>query len=261
MPTFIDLSELILKVDGAVNDALTQDLKGFAIIQHSGEPSRCTATFNNWGSSDDGSIGYLYLDRQVLDFGKDFTVVLAPGDLTLFSGRIYGLEATFPSELSVSAFDRLQEMRMVRRTRTFEDVTLNDVVGRIAGDHGMIHNVSVSGPTFRQLAQLNQTDLEFLHSRLSETGALVWIEDEHLHVSPDRGAPQTLDWGESLREFRVNADLTTQRTRFTVCRMGCGSQVRHFGVGRCAIGPECPWGNRPTTAAGGVSRLHRNRCE
>lgn len=181
---------------------------------------RCEAEFSNWGNKD-GTITFLYDDRQLLDFGKDFQVRF--NDQTLFDGRIMGLEATFgegrPPQITVLAEDRLQDLRMTRRTRSFFDVSDADVFNQIATDHGLTPAVNVSGPTYRILAQINQSDLAFLRERARTIDAELWMEGRKLHAvtrARRNGGNLELKHGGQLREFTVLADLAMQRTSVTV---------------------------------------------
>ena len=181
---------------------------------------RCEATFGNWGSRE-GRTDFLYFDRSLLDFGKAFTIKLERD--VLFEGRIIGLEAHFPEgrppEIVVLAEDRFQDLRMTRRTRTFTDVTDADVVGTIAGDHGLTPRVDAPGPTYRVLAQVNQSDLAFLRERARSIDAELWMDDRNLHVQArtKRGSsPVRLTFGAQLRSFVASADLAGQRTAVKV---------------------------------------------
>ena len=106
---------------------------------------RCEATFGNWGNVD-GQIGFLYFDRALLEFGKDFAIKLgdASRSSTAASPR---LEAHFPEgrppEIAVLAEDRFQDLRMTRRTRTFADMSDADVMSSIARDHGLTPQIDV----------------------------------------------------------------------------------------------------------------------
>ena len=55
---------------------------------------RCEANFLNWGPKDN-EVGFLFFDRQVLDFGKTFAVEFGPPGESgpVFAGRITGIEA------------------------------------------------------------------------------------------------------------------------------------------------------------------------
>ena len=181
---------------------------------------RCEAEFGNWGAVS-GRIGFRYFDRTLLDFGKPFKVKL--GDTTLFDGRVMAMRAAFPEgappRLLVLADDRLQDLRMTRRTRTFADVSDADVVRTIASDHSLTPDIDVAGPTHKVLAQLNQSDLAFLRERAHAVDAEVWVEAATLHAKKraarDAGTVE-LTWQNQLREFEVTADLATQRTAVAV---------------------------------------------
>jgi phage protein D len=181
---------------------------------------RCEAVFGNWGTVA-GQTGFLYFDRRLLDFGKAFAIKL--GSDTLFDGRITGLEAHFPEgrppELAVLAEDRFQDLRMTRRTRTFADVSDADVMQTVAGDHGLSPSISVSGPTHKVLAQVNQSDLAFLRERARAIDAELWMSGQTLNVKPRSGrsgAALPLAFGRELREFSALSDLAGQRTSVNV---------------------------------------------
>ena len=189
----------------------------------------CEATFANWGAASDRDVGFVLFGRDTLDFGKDFLVAFG-GD-AVFRGRITGLEAGFPEgsppQLTVLAEDRLQDLRMTRRTRSFADVSDADVFRQIAGDHGLTPDVGVSGPTHRALAQLNLSDLAFARERARAIGAELWVDDRTLHASPrsGRGATTvTLAYGSDLRELTVLGDLAEQRTSVTVTGWDVGGK-------------------------------------
>ncbi len=180
---------------------------------------RCEAKFGNWGPKANG-IDFLYFDRQTLDFGKEFQVKI--GTEEIFKGKITALEAEFPEgkapTITVLAEDALQNLRMTRRTRTFEDVSDEDVIRRIAQDHGLTPKINVTSPTHKTVAQVNQSDLAFMRDRARSIDAEIWIKDKELNVKTrsNRGQEKLqLKYGAQLREFCVIADLANQRTKVT----------------------------------------------
>ncbi|MFM8356914.1 MAG: phage late control D family protein, partial [Verrucomicrobiota bacterium] len=212
----LQVSRPSFEIDGQANDRLAEGLLRLKVIETIDGLYRCEATFGNWGN-DGGRPAYLYIDRQVLDFGKAFTVKL--DDTTLFEGRVMALEAEFPPdrppEVTVLAEDRLQDLRMTRRTRTFTDQSDADVFRQIAGDHGVSPDIDLPGPTHKVLAQVNQSDLAFLRERARVLGAELKLEGTTFHVAtrPSRGSePIELNHGRQLRAFTVLADLAHQRT-------------------------------------------------
>lgn len=207
-------------VGGEEKPALTAGLISLLISENTSGLYCSEAKFGNWGSINNTS-DYLYFDRRTLDFGKDFQLKL--GDKTLFDGKIMGIEASYPEgqapQISVLAEDRFQDLRMTRRTRTFADVTDSDVFNQIANDHGLSPSVSVTGPTYKVLAQVNQSDLAFLRERARAIDAELWMNGSTLNVSTHsnrNGGSLQLSRGNQLREFKVLADLALQRTSVSV---------------------------------------------
>lgn len=213
-----------VQLDGQENGALTDGLLNLVVEETREGMYRCEATVGNWGARD-GTVTFLYLDRQLLDFGKPFAVVAGAGEAegVIFEGRITGLEAHYPQgrppEITILAEDRLQDLRMARRTRTFENVSDSAVFEEIAAAHSLQRDIDVDGPTHRVLAQVNQSDLAFLRERARALDAEVWMEGDTLHAqarSRLRRGEVTLAYGSTLREFSALADVARQRTTLTV---------------------------------------------
>jgi len=214
-----------LKVDGQARAALADEmLLSLVVEETTAGLFRCEARFVNWGPQP-SHVGFLMFDRTLLDFGKDFEVEMGSGDAArrVFAGRITGLEALYPAqrapELTVLAEDRLQDLRMTRRTRSFEDASDADVVRSIASAHGLTPQVDLDGPTYPVLVQLNQSDLAFLRERLAAIDAELWVDGRTLHAvqRARRSAGRlTLAYGVDLLEFSVLADLAHQRSAVRV---------------------------------------------
>ncbi|HEY3493722.1 MAG TPA: hypothetical protein VGK73_03505 [Polyangiaceae bacterium] len=221
--TLLRISRPSFRVGGQDDATLAGGLLSLAITENVQGLYACEATFGNLGPKD-GNHGadFLYFDRRSLDFGKAFEVKF--GDDSIFDGRISALEAHFPdggAPPSITAFaeDRFQDLRMTRRTVTFSDVGDADVIRQIAGQHGLSADVSVDGPTYKVLAQLNQSDLGFLRERARAVDAELWVEGTTLHAKKrsDRGTTTvTLGMHNELQELDVRADLAGQRSSVTV---------------------------------------------
>lgn len=209
-----------IKVGGREDASLAQGLLGLTIIDAASGMARCEATFGNWGPSG-GDVGFRYFDRQTLDFGKALAIEVAGA--RLFDGRITAIEGGFREgggpEIGVLAEDRFQDLRMTRRTRTFESVSDADLMQRIASDHSLTPDVDLPGSTHAVIAQVNQSDLALLFDRARGADADLWLEGTTLHVKARArrsGAPIELRMGTELRECRVLADLAHQRSSVTV---------------------------------------------
>jgi len=207
-------------IEGQQRPALALGLSLLEIAENTDGLYRCELEVGNWGATS-GGVGHLYFDRQLLDFGKSLEVKL--GQDTLFQGRISALEARFPEgappTLRVLAEDRFQELRMTRRTRSFDQISDSALFNQLASDHGLTPDVQVNGPTHKVLVQVNQSDLCLLRERARALGIEVWIRDRTLHAAPrtnQSGNPLRLDYGAKLRRLQVTADLAQQCTKVTV---------------------------------------------
>src|SRR5262245_7035844 len=135
-----------LEVDGQANADLSEQLRSLVIEEDSNGLYRAEMTLSNWSNGSSGA-DFTFFDRQVIDFGKDIAVKMAAGDNedTVFRGRVASMEGRYiqgkPSELTVLLEDRLQDLRMTRRTRTFDQVSESDLVNTIAGEHGLTPDV------------------------------------------------------------------------------------------------------------------------
>lgn len=224
-PTVYYASQPRLRLDGDLLQELGESmLQSIMVEETTLGLFRCEASFINWGPKN-GQVGYLFFDRRILDFGKTLSVEFGPpgGAGPIFAGRISGLEASFPSgrppEFLVLAEDRFQDLRMERRTRTFEDMTDADAIRQVASQLGLTAQVDVDSPTHRLLAQLNQSDLAFLRERAAATDSELWIDDRTLYVqarSRRNHGTITVTYGNDLLEFSVLADLAHQRTAVRV---------------------------------------------
>lgn len=208
------------RIDGRADAALAGRLTELVIGESADGLYHCEAQFNNWGRQGDAA-GFLYFDGQTLDFGKRLEVLL--GNDVVFDGRITALQADFPDggapRLRILAEDRFQDLRMTRRTRSFFDIDDSGLLQRIAGDHGLTVQASLSGPTHKVLAQVNQSDLAFLRERARRIGAEIWMEGSTLHAArrADRGGTAVkMVHGARLREFSVIADLSGQCSKTIV---------------------------------------------
>ena len=234
-----------LTLDGTRRAGLEQGLISLAVEETAEGLAHAELCFGNWGAAR-GSVDFVYFDRGVLDFGKPLAVEIGAGEAggAVFEGRITALEGRFPKsrppEIIALAEDRFQDLRMTRRSRTFEDADLAAIAQAIASDHGMRADVDAEGPSLKVVSQLNLSDLAFLRDRAREAGAEVWAEGDTLHVRARarRGEdPTTLTYGRNLQELSVTADLAGQCTALIVsgwdvaAREGLTAEARTDALG------------------------------
>jgi len=225
MVTTVYVSTPTISLAGEADDSLAQNLLSLTVEETIVGLSWCEARFNNFGFRN-GSAGYLYLGRDVLDFGKQFGVKLGTAEegRQVFTGKISALQADYPrndpAQLLVFAEDGFQDLRLTRRTRTFEDATTAAVAQQLAGDHGLTPRIDLDGPSRKVVAQVNQSDLAFLRGLARSDDGEVWLDGSDLHVArrPDRDAGTVeLAYGGRLMSFSVRADLADQCTEVGVC--------------------------------------------
>lgn len=239
-------------VDGARKPELESGLISLSIRKTEGRIADCEAEFSNWGNRPDGSVGWTLFDGRILDFGKRLEFKL--GDGSLFDGKILSIEGRFPlgapPVLVVRADDGLQALRMVRRTRSFEQISDADLVRQIAADHGLSVDIDMPGPTHLVLVQSNQTDLAFVQERSRQCDSDLWFQDGTLHVR-SRASRQTagveLFLARNLLSFSATADLAHQRTELVVSgwdveqkaaiseRIGADALSRESSLGRTGV--------------------------
>jgi phage protein D len=231
-----------IEIEGQRDATLTSALLTLLIVESGDGLYRCEATFGNWGGAE--RPGFQHFDRSKLEFGKGFVVKL--GDGLLFDGRISAITAAFPdggpAQVGVCAEDRLQDLRMTRRTRTFDDASVGDVIRRVANDHGLQPQVDLSGETYKLLAQVNQSDLAFVRDLARREDAQVWVEGSNLKAAQRarrNGATVELAWGGQLREFHASADLAHQRTKLVAAGWNAGDkEAAKHEAGEAAIRAE-----------------------
>jgi uncharacterized protein len=251
-----------IEIDGRRNATLTSSLMSLLIAESADGMARCEMTLGNWGGS--GSAGFQHFGRDTLDFGK--AIALTLGDGKLFEGAISAISGIFPDggtpQIGVCAEDRFQTLRMTRRTRTFADATVADVLRRIASDHGLQAQLDLQGETYKLLAQLNQSDLAFARDLARREDAQIWIEGSQLKAaqrSRRNGASVSLAWAGSLREFTVCADLAHQRTKLTSTGWNVADKrVAQHGADDTALRSEL---NGAPSGAATLQRAFGNRSD
>lgn len=201
-------------------------LLSLSVHENTGGLYRCEATLGNWGVGDgSGEPGFIYFGRQHIDFGSKLCISMGDGEAadTVFEGRIMAMEGRYPyqspPEILFLAEDRFQDLRMTRRSRHFENVSVGDVVNVIAREHGLEAEVNLESSTYGILAQVNQSDLAFLRDCVRAVDAELWVKADTVYaMSRARRDEEILQlhYGYRLKEFSVLADLAQQCSRLRV---------------------------------------------
>jgi phage protein D len=110
------------------------------------------------------------------------------GSDIIFKGEVCGLEpnyrATGESTCVVRAFNRLHRLLRGRKSKTFVEMSDQDIASAIAGDAGLSAQCgSEHRITHKHVYQHNQTNLEFLRLRAARIGYDVWVDGTDLHFN------------------------------------------------------------------------------
>jgi phage protein D len=256
------LSELALyaaqptiRINGAERERVTGLLLAMDMVEQEDGLSALELRLTNVASESDGSAGLAFEDETSFKLGDRLAVYAgdesAPTEI--FSGVITGLEADFPDAgsptLTALAEDRLQQARMKRGTRTFENSSLADIARTIASDLGLTLRISGFDATLPVEVQMNESDLAFLRRLLARYDGDVQVVGTELHVSPRdevrRGSVE-LALHSQLRRATVLADLSQQVNEITVtgwdaergARVTGRSTGAHRGPGRGRSGAD-----------------------
>lgn len=214
LTTYVPTPEVAL--GGSVPESFPDLLTAVTVEETTAGLSRCEVRIDNWTNHSDGP-DYLWRDRDLVDFGKTLDITMGPPDeqALVFSGKVTGIEADFaptgPS-LVLLAEDGLKDLRLTRRTRTFENSTDAAAIEAVAGNHSLTPKVDIKGPEHAAICQLNQSDLAFVRDRALPYGADVWLDGRELHVGKRTDEPIVLRYGRELLTVRLLADLTMQAT-------------------------------------------------
>lgn len=179
----------------------------------------------NVASDTRGGAELAFEDEAALELGDSLAVYC--GDETapteIFRGTVSGLEAEFPEDGSprivVLAEDTLQQARMTRRTRTYDNQSIADIARGIARDLGLTPQISGYADRIGTQVQLNESDLAFLRRLLARHDGDVQVVGGELHVSPRRDVRRDaldLEHRRQLRRVTVLADLAHQVNEVTV---------------------------------------------
>ena len=220
-------AEPVFKVDGTVKGELSRDLLRLDVDETTdGLKTLVARVAGSVPHPDMPDVPELYLNGSILDFGKKIELSLGPGGgaaRLVFSGFVSAIEASYAEakepEVVIFAEDKLMDLRMTRRMKSYEKMTDADIASDIAGQHGLTPSVNADGPKYDVVQQWNQSDLAFLRDRAARIQAEVWVDGDTLHFEtrPNRsGTEITLVSGNQLLDVQVRADLAHQRTKVKV---------------------------------------------
>lgn len=219
-------AEPVFQVDGTVRGELARDCLRLEVEETTeGLKTLTVRVAGTPAHPDVPEVPERWLDGSIVDFGKKIDLALGPSGTarTVFRGFVSAIEAVWAEarepQVVLFAEDRLMDLRMTRRMRTYENLSDADIAGEIASEHGLSPQVNAEGPTHDVVQQWGQSDLAFLRERAGRIQAEVWVDDDKLHFesrSSRAGTEITLVQGNQLLDVALRADLAHQRTKVHV---------------------------------------------
>ena len=136
---------------------------------------------------------------------------------TVFTGEILAYEPEFTSAaatLCVRAYDASHRMHRNRRSATYQQMTVGDVVKKVAGENGLpVGEVESGGTVHPFLQQSMETDLDFLTRLAATENCEVGVSDGKVfleRVGSAQGPVPTLDWRKNLHSFKPRMSASQQ---------------------------------------------------
>lgn len=149
--------------------------------------------------------------------GQRLTILLGEAaERPAFEGEITALEERYGDgapQLVLLAEDHLHRLARERHSRTFEAMSLDDVLRQVAQEAGLETDVQVSGIN-GDWHQLNESNLAFALRLLRPYDLAARLQDGRLRVRREEAdpLPATLSVTDNIRRLRLIADLNHQPT-------------------------------------------------
>lgn len=133
------------------------------------------------------------VEMAMIDIGTEVTISLGSGPTAtdLIVGEITSIEGDFDGLIHhtiVRGYEHAHRLQRARRSRTFLDSTDGDIARRVASDADLsIGDIQDPGVTHAYVAQVAQTDWEFLRGRAAEIGYETGVVDGDFYFRPAPG--------------------------------------------------------------------------
>ena len=166
----------------------------------------------NWGPTSSGQPDFLFQDIRL---GSRIELLLGESaDNAAFSGEITAIEERYGDgapQLVMLAEDALHRLARQRHNRSFEDMSLDDVIQQIAGEANLQTDINVAAGSTATWLQVNESNLAFLIRQLAPYDVGLRLHDDQLRARDDEpdAAPVALDASTAIN-IRLIADLNQQ---------------------------------------------------
>ena len=158
-------------------------------------------------------------DEIEIGFGD----IAATSTKPVFTGEIVTFEPEFTNAsamICVRAYDKSHRLHRNRRSATFQDMTLSDVVGKIVNDAGLQAGEITSTTTVHPfLQQSMESDLDFINRLAALENCEFGVSEGRAFLQQRRngvGAVPKLSWRENVKSFKPRMSASQQHDKVKV---------------------------------------------
>jgi uncharacterized protein involved in type VI secretion and phage assembly len=169
--------------------------------------------------------------RHVTDppffIGDEIEIMLgdieASNPSAVFTGEVVTFEPEFTTAaatISVRAYDKSHRLHRNRRSATFQDMTLSDVVKKVVGENGLQSGTIDSTTTVHPfLQQSMESDLDFINRLAALENCEFGFSEGKAFLQTRRnggGTVPTLAWRENVKSFKPRMSAAQQHDKVKV---------------------------------------------
>lgn len=186
----------VVKINGtALSTDIMSRLISAEVEQNILLPSMFSLVFDNKAMQGSG-ITVKVSDPVEVSMGQKTTQPLLKGEVTAIELDQLGNGTTV---FIIRGYDKLHRLQRGQKTRTFKDVTLSDLVSKLAGEAGLSADAESTTPTYKYVMQNNETNYEFLQRRAFRLGMELFADDTKLKLrKPPKDEGVELIWSQNL---------------------------------------------------------------
>lgn len=196
--------------------ARVDDVVDVRVVDDIGAPAAATVRFYDQY--------FELLEGGLVSIG-DALVIAFPNasgsDVTVFDGEVTAVGAeqggSDRHEFVVVAHDRSQPLAHGLTPTTYTEMSVGDIVKKIAGRNRLSATVSLSGGVKFEYFLQQDSDMALLDDLAARTGAEWWVAGKMLHFGRrELGSPITLTWGDDLARLSVRYSAASRLEEVTV---------------------------------------------
>lgn len=213
----------IIKVGGEEDQDLQEAITAFVVNRPLNGMAHAEITLTNWVPGESGEMHYGF---QAATLGTELEIMM-DSEQTIFKGEITAVEERYGEgapQLILLVQDKLHRLVRQRNCRTFEDMSIDDVVQSVASGLGLSVDVSVSTVT-STWHQINESDLAFLNRICGDHNIALRIDGDSLRVKAEEADAEPLELSaqDSALSVRLIADLNHQAKKIKVNGFNVGT--------------------------------------